>query len=111
MQGRCRARACRATAAAVRMSFLIALCFPTAAPAAEPELELTWQAPAGCPSPTDVESQFARLLGGAGRRPTGKRILASVLVRPASSDGWTLELGTVLDGAAGRRTLSGDSCA
>jgi hypothetical protein len=76
-----------------------------------PELGLTWQAPAGCPSRAAVEAQFARLLGGPTRLPSGKHIDASALVRSASPDQWTLELATVLDGAVGRRTLAGDSCA
>jgi hypothetical protein len=78
---------------------------------ATPELALTWQAPAGCPSPTDVEAQFVRLLGGAARTPSGKHIAASALVRAATSERWSVELATVLDGAVGRRNLSGDSCA
>jgi hypothetical protein len=88
-----------------------------AAPAADapaaptvPELALTWQAPAGCPSSGDVQAQFARLLGAA-RAPTGKHIAATLVVRSAAPEMWTLELATVLDGAAGRRTLEGDSCA
>jgi hypothetical protein len=76
-----------------------------------PELGLTWQAPAGCPSSAAVESQFARLLGGPTRLPSGKHIDASALVRSSSPEKWTLELATVLDGAVGRRTLAGDSCA
>lgn len=76
-----------------------------------PELGLTWQAPAGCPSSAAVEAQFARLLGGPTRLPSGKHIDASALVRSSSPDKWTLELATVLDGAVGRRTLAGDSCA
>ena len=76
-----------------------------------PELALTWQAPAGCPSSGDVQAQFARLLGGAARAPTGKHIAATLAVRSSAPETWTLDLATVLDGAAGRRTLEGDSCA
>jgi hypothetical protein len=76
-----------------------------------PELTLAWQAPTGCPTPIDVETQFVRLLGGATRSPSGKHIEASALVRSSSPDHWNLELATVLDGAVGRRSLSSDSCA
>jgi hypothetical protein len=76
-----------------------------------PELALTWQAPATCPTAADVETQFVRLLGGANRTPSDKHVEASALVRSASSDRWSVELATVLDGAVGRRHLAGDSCA
>jgi hypothetical protein len=93
---------------------VVALAAPRAraeTPPPPPELGLTWQAPAACPAAADVEAQFARLLGGAARTPSGKRISASVVVRAAAPDRWTLELGTTLDGAVGHRSLSGDSCA
>jgi hypothetical protein len=102
-----RAFACRTVLAAT----LVGLAIGRAATAAEPELTLAWQAPAGCPASADVEAQFGRLLGGAARAPSGKHIEASVLVRASSPDTWTLELATVLDGAVGRRSLAGDSCA
>jgi hypothetical protein len=87
---------------------------PVAAPPAKPEppeLSLTWQAPATCPAPADVEAQFARLLGGAARVPTGKHVTATAAVHVAGPGRWILELTTVLDGAGGKRNLSGDSCA
>jgi hypothetical protein len=117
MQGGFRVRALRATVPMVYASILIALCLPLTAHAAEPqgpiapELGLSWQAPAGCVSSADVENQFARLLGGPTRSSSGKHIAASATVRGSSSGRWTLELATVLDGAAGRRSLAGDSCA
>lgn len=83
---------------------------PTAKPAPQ-ELTLTWQAPATCPAPADVEAQFARLLGGAARVPTGKHVTATAAVHVAAPGRWILELTTVLDGAGGKRSLSGDSCA
>jgi hypothetical protein len=85
---------------------------PVAAPSGPhaPELGLAWQAPEGCPTALDVETQFVRLLGGATRTPSGKHIEASALVRSSSPDHWSLELATTLDGAPGRRNLTGDSC-
>lgn len=141
MLGRSPARAGRvlvvSRATSLAVSLFVALALPVAARAAEPaadapvaraaepatdapvaraaptvpELALTWQAPAGCPSSGDVQAQFARLLGGAARAPTGKHIAATLVVRSSAPETWTLELATVLDGAAGRRTLESDSCA
>ncbi|HSZ81590.1 MAG TPA: hypothetical protein VLA14_04875 [Polyangia bacterium] len=82
---------------------------PTA-PAA-PELALTWQAPPGCPTAADVQTQFGRLLGGDAHAPSGKHITATITVRTPAPARWSLDLATVLDGAAGRRNLEGDSCA
>jgi hypothetical protein len=92
-------------------ALLVALCGATTTRGAEPELALSWQAPVGCPAQKDVETQFARLLGGPARVPTGKHIDASAVVRAPSTDRWALELSTSMDGANGRRNLSGDSCA
>jgi hypothetical protein len=80
-----------------------------AAPAA-PELALTWQAPPGCPTAADVQTQFGRLLGGDAHTPSGKHITATITVRTPAPARWSLDLATVLDGAAGRRNLEGDSC-
>jgi hypothetical protein len=84
---------------------------PVPAKPTPPELTLDWQAPATCPAPADVEAQFARLLGGAARVPTGKHVTATAAVHVASPGRWILELTTTLDGAGGKRSLSGDSCA
>jgi hypothetical protein len=127
MQGGPGTRVGRAPGPVANASFLIALCLslamtaraaepaPAAAPASPapsaPELALTWQAPAGCVSSADVQSQFARLLGGPARPASGKHIVASAIVHASSPDRWILELTTVLDGTAGRRSLAGDSCA
>jgi hypothetical protein len=118
MQGRPRALDAAlprlARAAGLLVTLAARMAYADSAAAAEPvapELGLTWQAPAACPSRAAVEAQFARLLGGATRLPSGKHIDASALVRSSQPDKWTLELATVLDGDVGRRTLAGDSCA
>lgn len=91
---------------------LLVLGLALPARAAVPELTLTWQAPPSCPTEANVAAQFARLLGGASRVPTGKHIDASIVVRNgAAADRWTLELTTTMDGAQGRRSFAGDSCA
>jgi hypothetical protein len=110
MHGSPRARA-EAAGVAAALVFVILAAIAGRARAAEPELALTWLAPAGCPTPAEVEAQFVRLIGGASRLPSGKHIDASAAVRTSAADRWTLELSTTLDGAPGRRTLAGDSCA
>jgi hypothetical protein len=116
MLGRSSARAGRATVGALLLTAMGASGAARGADATAPEapiapeLALTWQAPAGCPSTSDVQTQFARLLGGAARPPSGKHITATIVVRTSASDRWSLDLATILDGAAGHRTLDGDSC-
>jgi hypothetical protein len=124
MLGRPPARAGWATASAI----LVTLAAPPSVRAAEPdavapplsvapaapvvpELALTWQAPPGCPTAADVQTQFGRLLGGDAHAPSGKHITATITVRTAAPARWSLDLSTVLDGAAGRRSLESDSCA
>jgi hypothetical protein len=111
MQGLPRARAASPGTAAGVTTLALLVVLAGRARAAEPELTLTWQAPSGCPTPAEVEAQFARLIGGPSRLPSGKHIDASALVRTSAADRWTLELSTTLEGAPGRRTLAGDSCA
>jgi hypothetical protein len=114
MQGGSRARAGR-TLTAVTLATLVVTLLPGAARAVDaagvPELSLTWQAPVGCASAPDVEGQFARLLGGPARTPSGKHVEASAIVRSPAQGRWILDLATVLDGAVGRRSLQSDSCA
>ena len=81
-----------------------------AADGGPPELRLTWDAPDTCPSATEVEAQFDRLLGGAGRVPSEKRVEATATVRQAIRGSWTLRLDTTVDNAIGHRDLEGDSC-
>jgi len=130
MRGRFWARAVRAGRLATGAALLVALSFTTparaqapaetatgptsvapAAPTSPPELTLAWQAPDGCLSAKDVEGQFVRLLGGDTRTPSGKHIVATATVRTSVNDHWVLELATIMDGAPGRRSLAGDSCA
>jgi hypothetical protein len=112
MGGGSRARTGPARGATACAALVVALCGSAIAHAAVPaELTLTWQAPAACPAPADVEAQFARLLGGAARTPSGKHIAAQAVVRAAAPDRWSLELATVLDQAVGHRSLASDSCA
>ncbi|HTA17723.1 MAG TPA: hypothetical protein VK989_00440 [Polyangia bacterium] len=121
MLGRSPARAGWTTASALLVSLAAspfaraaepdATTTPASVTPAAPELVLTWQAPPGCPTAADVQNQFGRLLGGDAHAPSGKHIAATINVRTPAPARWSLELATVLDGAAGRRNLEGDSCA
>jgi hypothetical protein len=72
-----------------------------------PNLKLTWDAPPGCPSRSDVERSVDRLLGG--RSPDDRRIDARVVVTLRPSGIWLAEL-AITGSASGRRELEGESC-
>jgi hypothetical protein len=118
MLGRPPARAGWATASALLVTLAVRPFARAAEPdatttgvaPADPELALTWQAPPGCPTASDVQTQFGRLLGGDAHAPSGKHITATITVRTPAPARWSLDLATVLDGAVGRRNLEGDSC-
>jgi len=95
---------------AVLLGGILAAAPVQAADGGPPELRLTWDAPDTCPSATEVEGQFDRLLGGPARVPSVKRVEATATVRRASSGTWTLRLDTAVDNVAGHRDLDGDSC-
>jgi hypothetical protein len=75
---------------------------------ADARVELTWSAPAGCPSQTDLEADVARRLGRvlASDGPV-LRALAEVEVVEA---GFRLVLVTELEREAGRRVLEAPRC-
>ncbi len=75
-----------------------------------PELGLTWVAPPSCPPAAEIEAQFARLLGGAARPATSRRITAVATVQQAGGRSWAVRIETTIDGDAGVRALEGDSC-
>jgi len=71
-------------------------------------VELTWSAPAGCPSQRDLEADVARRLG----RPlagTGPALRALAEVEPVEG-GFRLVLVTELEGEAGTRVLEAPRC-
>lgn len=72
------------------------------------DLALDWNAPAECPTQSDVLREVEQLLGGARRRARGEQIAAVVHVRSDSASSWSAELQTA---DQGRRTLRGESCA
>lgn len=76
--------------------------------AAAARVELTWSAPAGCPSQSDLEADVARRLGRplAGEGPR-LRALAEVEAR---EQGFRLVLATELEGDTGTRVLDAPRC-
>jgi hypothetical protein len=71
-------------------------------------LALSWDAPPGCPSRTQVLAEVARLLGGTIAMPQGGSVeaRASVVQGPK----WSVSLTTRNAGQAGRRSLEAASC-
>jgi hypothetical protein len=84
----------------------LVLAFASTASAQE-RLELTWEAPEGCPSGEAVVLEVTRLVGGA--LPEGAPIHATARAS-ATESGFALELRTEVEGALGERTLSADRC-
>jgi hypothetical protein len=72
-------------------------------------LTLTWLAPTGCPTASDVRAEVERLV----RFPPGREPSALIAEgRVESRDGrWHLRLHTDRDGVPGERDLEADSCA
>jgi hypothetical protein len=75
-----------------------------------PELSLRWRAPEGCPAAATVEAEFVRLLGGADRAASDKRLRVVATVRRLATEKWAVTLQTDVGGDIGRRTIEGDSC-
>lgn len=79
------------------------MCVSSSAIAAVPGLTLSWSAPAGCPTSSQVEDAVARQLNGATAEPP-----LTVTARVAQLEGrWQVALSNSL---GGERTLSGSSC-
>ncbi len=79
---------------------------PTTTTAPAGELALVWRAPTTCPTSADIQARFTHLVG-----TLTKHLEATVIVDAPSAGTWSLDLSTVLEGTAGHRVLSGDSCA
>jgi len=94
-----------ATAVAA-FALLVSLCRTSAAEI--PQLKLSWDAPAGCPTQADVESEVEKLL--VGRAPASVELEAHVVVRQEASGAFHASLATGSAGRAGTRTLHGESC-
>jgi hypothetical protein len=89
------------------LAFLALAVWPRASHALE--LELTWNAPTGCPSGAEVQSEFEHLTkvppGG-----TPMHLTAEARIEQSGAR-WLLHLATVRDGLAGEREIEAGSCA
>jgi hypothetical protein len=102
-------RARNPTAPPVATSALALLLGARIAAAEASALQLTWRAPAGCPSAAEVQAQVVELLAGRDV-PASRRLLAVTSVERTDRGAFTVHLETNLDGASGERTFEGDSC-
>ncbi len=87
-------------------ALLVSLSIPSAAEV--PQLKLSWEAPAGCPTQSEVERQVEKLL--VGRAPAAADLEARVVVTEEASGAFHASLATGSAGIAGTRTLQGESC-
>lgn len=71
-------------------------------------VDVTWVAPAGCPSRDWVMSELTKLLP---KTPSSHRLQARAVVDCAASDRWTLHLSTAVDGQTDERDFAAASCA
>ena len=71
-------------------------------------VQLTWQAPAGCPDQATVRARVEQLLAGGAAPPA--KLEAHALVRLEGDERWTVHLVTLRDGTSGERTLQSSSC-
>lgn len=77
-------------------------------PDAAPPVDLTWDAPADCPS-RDVILQGVQAV--LGRSPgEQRRVTASARLRPTPEGLYRVELTSSVDGSAGQRALDAESC-
>jgi hypothetical protein len=97
--------------------FLVALLVgslaqPAAAPPVELPVDVSWEAPRGCPDAARILGEIARLLASTEPGPHRKRVRASAQPRRTADGGWRLQLVIRDDsGETARRTLADRSCA
>lgn len=87
-----------------RAALVLTWCLGAPAVAAVPGLTLRWSAPAGCPTPTQVEDAIERQLSGAKAEPP---LTVTGRVAPSGDGRWQVELRNAL---GGERTLTGATC-
>jgi hypothetical protein len=75
--------------------------------AAEPPVQLAWNAPSGCPNADAVLTEVRRNLGAE----TPHRVVARADVTELGAERWSVHLVTEVDGVAGERSLEANSCA
>lgn len=73
-------------------------------------LELTWEAPQGCPDLASERAEISRRVGGLGREIPGEPIAAQGTIQLAPSGGYRLLLRTRVGDIRGERVLVGQDC-
>jgi hypothetical protein len=73
-------------------------------------LQLSWSAPAGCPSAASVREEIHRRIGSAGGLQASVPILAAVDIRADAPGSFHLFLRTSIGQVVGERELSGQDC-
>jgi hypothetical protein len=74
---------------------------------ARPSLNLSWTAPAGCPTAAEVEADALRLRAWEGTPPP---LQAVVVVTHEPSGAWNVSIKTISDEGVSTRSMSGESC-
>jgi hypothetical protein len=82
-------------------------CVPARAQTAE-LVELTWDAPSGCPAASDVQARIRKLAASA--RPSGTALRADATITRDAGGGLLLELVIRAGDLVGERTIEGGSC-
>jgi hypothetical protein len=73
-------------------------------------LQLSWTAPAACPSANSVREEILRRVGATDRDPVSEPIVAEVEIHATSTGSFQLSLRTTAGEAIGERELSGRDC-
>jgi len=73
-------------------------------------LELTWEAPQGCPDLARERAEISRRVGGLGREIPGEPIAAQGTIHLDPSGGYSLLLRTRVGDIRGERALAGQDC-
>jgi hypothetical protein len=73
-------------------------------------LELTWEAPDGCPDLAQERAEISRRVGALGQEIRSEPIAARGIIRLAPSSGYSLLLRTRVGDMRGERVLAGQDC-
>jgi hypothetical protein len=95
------------------MSLVAAIALAASAAAAATEtgtVDITWTAPADCPTASDLDASIRTLLGRAPRLADGRHLDVKARAEPKRDHAWTATIETRLGTAAGSRTLAAESC-
>jgi len=90
---------------------IVALAAPAGAVATEAgTVDITWTAPADCPTASDLDASIRALLGRAPRLSDGRNLDVKARAEQKRDRAWTATIETRLGTTAGSRTLAAESC-